>query len=511
MKRLLVALFLLVLLKINAEDKFALVIGNSSYVKDPLSNTLNDANDVSEIFRSLGYDVTKIIDGNKQVMEMAISNVSERLTEDSMLVFYYAGHAAQVDKSNYLIPVKEIINDENDLKYKSVNLEWILGSFKSSRSRTNIVILDSCRDNPFKNSTRGGGTRGLTVIPSTPTGRDNFKNTAIIYATTDGNTADDGDGRNSPFTTAFLKHVTKENETILDVMLYVTQDVYTNSDGKQEPTMTNALKEKVYFKTMEQNIEPSYGSLLLSFKTDGQYFLDGEYIGDAKKGEDKLLSNLKTIPHILRFTTATETEELKVEVLKDTVIPVKFKLVNKEELKKEQLMELQQELSILNEASSKVLNDKKQVKEEISQLELNLKIHSVGTVNRDKDSNIFKTSLIVSGFSYISASLCGYYINENYSNYQSSVTVSDAILYRENTTNFIIATASSAILGLVSTYIAGSKYIKVKQFDSITNTINSELKIKSKLLSELIVKESNINNDIHDISLKIETLQGNSL
>ena len=243
----------------TAEDKFALVIGHSNYSKDPLNNTLNDANDVSEIFNTLGYNVTKLVDGNKQDMEMGVSNVSKNLTEDSMLVFYYADHASQVEKSNYLIHINENISDKNDLKYKSVNLEWILGSFKSSKSRTNIVILDSCRNNPFKHTSRGSGIRGLTVIPFSPTNDGNFKNTAIIYA-----------------------------------------------------------------------------------------IAGGEYIGFVNRGVDKLIPDIEANSHVLTFTTEAETEVIRVEVIKDSVIPVAFKLENKDEVKEQLLLGLEKQLSTLN-------------------------------------------------------------------------------------------------------------------------------------------------------------------
>lgn len=506
MNRIILIILLPLRIILVAEDKFALVIGNSNYSKDPLSNTINDANDVSKVFSDLGYNVTKIIDGNKQSMELAVSKVSKSLTEDSMLVFYYAGHAAQVDKNNYLIPVNENISDENDLKYKSVNLEWILGSFKSSQSRTNIIILDSCRDNPFKNSTRGGGTRGLTVIPSSPSSGGNFKNTAIIYATTDGNTADDGNGRNSPFTTAFLEHVAKDDETVLDVMLYVTQDVYINSDGKQEPTMTNALKEKVYFKTKGYKLVPTYGSLLLSFKTDGEYYLDGEYIGTAKKGEDKLISGIDAVSHMLTFTTSTDTEEIKAEVLKNTIIPVVFKLENNEEVRKELLQKLNRQLLSLNEKSDELYKRKEELKQEVNLLDKNLKLHNVGKSKRDSSFSISKNALIISSLSYASAIGCGLFVNENYNSYQSSETESDATKYRENATNFIIATASTAALGLITSYITGSKYKEVKEFDLVTNMFVSEVKFKRELLSEVIVSERKIDSDIKNVSLKIESL-----
>lgn len=256
MKSVLIFFIVLLCFTLNAEDRFALVIGNGDYPQSPLNNTINDANDVSTRFTELGYNVTTVLNGNKQVMETAVYDITRKLNKGSMVVFYYAGHAAQVDQRNYLIPVGEEIKREIDLKYRCVDLGWILESFRDSLCKTYITILDSCRDNPYKNSSRSG-ERGLRVLNIPSLSDADIRNSAIIYATTEGNVALDGDGRNSPFTEAFLKYMMDPNETVLDIMTSVTNDVFKKTNSTQNPIMTNDFKEKVYFSKNREVVEES--------------------------------------------------------------------------------------------------------------------------------------------------------------------------------------------------------------------------------------------------------------
>ncbi len=460
-------------------ERFALVIGNSNYATAPLANTKNDALDVSEGFKNLGYKVTTIIDGNKQVMEEAVAKVSNNLPKDSMVVFYYAGHAAQVDKVNYLIPVNEIINNENDLKYKSVNVEWVIGSLKSSLSRTNIVILDSCRDNPFKNSTRGSGSRGLSVVSSPQTSGTEIKNSAIIYATTDGNTADDGDGRNSPFTAAFLRNLNRRDETLLDVMTYVTQDVFTSTGGKQEPTMTNALKEKVYFyQPVETTIQSeALGSLSVNSEVPGDLYINSKHIAFIDIGEIRKIERLKPGIYELELVTDSYSEFLTVEVEDNRTTPISFIThsvnVNNEELNA--LLIQKQDL----ENSMDILTN------EISQLEEQKKLHFSLKSERDSRS---KTA-INTGFTglifYTIAGFSSYYTYDSYQKYSNATTTDEALATRNMTLGFAAGAGASILIGVVNSIISNNSSEKVKDYDAKERYLTSQIKSKNTDLTAI--------------------------
>ncbi len=502
-----ISIFMLMLLSFNifATDRFALVIGNSSYNASPLYNTINDAYDVSDSFSSLGYDVTTVIDGNRQSMESAVTTLSSSVSQDSMVVFYYAGHAAQVDNKNYLIPVNEDITNENDLKYKSVNLDWILGAFKSSLSRTNIIILDSCRDNPFRDKTRGGGTRGLSVVSAPASTGTKIKNTAIIYATTDGNTADDGDGRNSPFTSAFLKHINRENETILDVMTYVTQDVFTNSDGKQEPTMTNALKEKVYFfdtgvSTASVIVAEKDSGLSITTDISGELFINNQFITYINSGEVKQLFDIDPGTYYLEFITNSYSEIITVDIISNQIIPVVFHNQSSEPLPVATLTEIDTQLENLNAEKQYLEITKSNLNDEIYSLENQMNLHKK---YKDKRDSRRKTSINTGLFSFVSfigAGASAYFAYENYDKYNSAKSTQEAVTFEEMSSGFLIGAVGATLVGSISTLISNYNNKKVIEYDLQEDIFLTQIRSKKIELIKL-------NNDYEEVVFLINQLK----
>ena len=133
---------------------------------------------------------------------------------DSVVVFY-SGHGVQVKGHNYLIPVSARIADELDLDTQAISLDKLLKLVDGAAPKVKIVILDSCRDNPLTRTlVRGAGTRGLARIDLDAA---SAKGTLIAFSTAPGSVAQDGTGRNSPFTQALLAHMETPGLDIADV------------------------------------------------------------------------------------------------------------------------------------------------------------------------------------------------------------------------------------------------------------------------------------------------------
>ena len=213
----------------------ALVIGNGSYVEGPLKNPVNDANDVSAKFKSLGFDVICRLDANWEQLGKSIDEFGSKASEYDVAIFYYSGHGIQYQGDNYLIPVNAKLRSEADIRYNCENLSRVLDKLNESNCKLKILMLDACRNNPFERSwSRSGSSSGLSLIDA-PMG------TIISYATSPGSTADDGVGqRNSPYTTVFLKLLDKPNYPI--VMLYneLCNIVRKNTDNRQNPWSSNS-------------------------------------------------------------------------------------------------------------------------------------------------------------------------------------------------------------------------------------------------------------------------------
>ncbi|MBF0463943.1 MAG: caspase family protein [Nitrospirae bacterium] len=176
--------------------KIALVIGNCNYKDNPLSNPANDAALMSKVLTELGFKVTKKINATQKEMKKAIDDFGEEIIGAEVALFYFAGHGAQVNGNNYLLPIGADIKVENDIEYESIDAGRVIGKMDNAKAKFKLVVLDACRNNPFARSFRSD-KRGLAVM-NAPTG------TLIAYATAPGSTAEDGTGSNNGVYTAEL-------------------------------------------------------------------------------------------------------------------------------------------------------------------------------------------------------------------------------------------------------------------------------------------------------------------
>jgi uncharacterized caspase-like protein len=235
------------------ESRTALVIGNGAYTAGPLKNPVNDAADMAAMLKKLRFTVTLKQNAKLQEMDEAIEAFGNSLKRGGVGLFYYAGHGVQVNGTNYLLPVGARINKEADVKYQAVDANRILDEMATANNGLNIVMLDACRDNPYARSFRNA-TRGLAIVSMAPSG------TFISYATSPGNVAHDGDGRNSPYTKAVLENIDKPGLTINDVFMNVRTKV--KRETGQIPWELSSLEGRFYFapRGSRQNNPPDASS-----------------------------------------------------------------------------------------------------------------------------------------------------------------------------------------------------------------------------------------------------------
>lgn len=221
-----------------SKKKVALVIGNSDYTEAPLQNPGHDAEDITKILQMLGFTVTAKININQQQMENAVTEFVKQIQNGDIALFYFSGHGVQVKGENYLLPVGVSFQSESDIRYKAVNAGYILGRMEESGNRTNIFILDACRNNPFK------GLRSLSkglIMMDAPGG------TFIAYATAPGTAAEDGVGRNSPYTKHLIAALKIKGIPIEQTFKQVLREVEQETEGRQIPWTSSSLREDFYF------------------------------------------------------------------------------------------------------------------------------------------------------------------------------------------------------------------------------------------------------------------------
>src|SRR4051812_20223854 len=228
-----------------AEKRVALVIGNGGYKNATrLVNPGNDAADVSAALKRVGFETIVGLDLDKAGMEDATIRFARAAREADVAIFYYSGHAMQFGGVNYLMPIDAKLDDEADLR-RFTRVDDILSDLQQAKN-LRILVLDSCRDNPLAEKLRRsiGQTRGASVSRGLSK-MEAPRGTIVSFATQAGQTADDGQGRNSPYTTAFLKHIEAPQE-IGDVFRDISSDVYEASGKAQLPELSLSIVGRFY-------------------------------------------------------------------------------------------------------------------------------------------------------------------------------------------------------------------------------------------------------------------------
>ncbi|WP_454620422.1 caspase family protein [Bradyrhizobium cenepequi] len=229
----------------NPGRRVAIVLGNSSYKFMPiLTNPKNDALDVADALKNLSFETIVATDLDRAGMNAAVDQFSRILPGSEIAVVYYAGHGMQFAGKNYLLPVDANLESADDVnRFRLMPVDDIIDVLGSTDGMQ-LLVLDACRNNPveraFKNkvaSAAGGDrdaaqTRGFSRI-------EQRGGLVVTYATTANNVASDGEGRNSPFTKAFLKYIATPDLEIRQMLNRVQSDVFASSHRRQLPEVSS--------------------------------------------------------------------------------------------------------------------------------------------------------------------------------------------------------------------------------------------------------------------------------
>ena len=194
---------------------------------------MNDADDMAVALEYLGFTVEKVLNGSLEQMEAAVTRLKDRLSEskDAYGFFFYAGHGVQSSGDNFLIPVNANIPSESYLRNRALSVQIVLDDLNESGNSLNVIVLDACRDNPFGWSRTGSQSRGLAVVGRQPA------DSIIVYATSVGQTASDGEGRNGLFTSRLLPNLITPGLEVTEVFRRTGSDVTRASGNRQIPAV----------------------------------------------------------------------------------------------------------------------------------------------------------------------------------------------------------------------------------------------------------------------------------
>ena len=225
----------------------ALVVGNGGYAEanlPRLGNPVNDAGLMARALETAGFDVRLVTEADQAKMKAAIEAFGKQLVEagqDSVGLFYYAGHGVEVREHNYLIPIGAQVESEVGFKTDAVPTEWVLSWMEAAGNRLNMVILDACRNNPYGGRYRGA-SQGLAQMEA-PSG------SLIAYAAAPGKKVLDGEegAKNSPYTAALAKALVEPGLRVEDVFKRVRVAVEEATNREQTPWESSSLRGDFYF------------------------------------------------------------------------------------------------------------------------------------------------------------------------------------------------------------------------------------------------------------------------
>jgi uncharacterized caspase-like protein len=224
-----------------ADRRIALVIGNGKYENaGVLANTVNDANAIADLLTKAGFDhVDRRLNLGVVEFKRAVREFVDRAANADVAVVYYSGHGLEFGGVNYLIPVDAKLTSVLDLDDEAVSLDRVLMAAGHVK-KLSLIILDACRENPFHPTADDARvTRGLSMGLA---GVDQtVADTLIAFAAKAGSVSYDGDGPNSPFTTALLKYITEPGLDIRLALGKVRDDVLRATNRRQEPFVYGSL------------------------------------------------------------------------------------------------------------------------------------------------------------------------------------------------------------------------------------------------------------------------------
>ncbi|HYF07813.1 MAG TPA: caspase family protein, partial [Acetobacteraceae bacterium] len=240
---------LLVLCALHAEaraQRVALVVGVGAYAQVPaLANPTNDAADLAAALTRLGFQVELVRDPDRAALEAAVRRYGQRARGAEVALFFYAGHALHFGERNWLLPTSARIASERDLRFEALDLDSVLEQVNGA-ARLSIILMDACRDNPFRLRLGAAATR-----QSSGGGLGELRagiGTLIAFATAPGLVAEDGTGRNSPFTAALLRHIERPGLEIRALMAEVRREVREATGGRQIPWEHSAMEGTFHFR-----------------------------------------------------------------------------------------------------------------------------------------------------------------------------------------------------------------------------------------------------------------------
>lgn len=216
-------------------SKGAFIIGNSEYKTGKLRYSVSDAEKFAKSLEELGFEITKLINGDKKAIEMQLSKFISKAQKYEEIIIYYSGHGIAINNTGYIIPIGAGIDDIADVKHNCINISMLAGSCKNDK-QTKIFVFDMALNNPFSRGIE------LKMHAQGMFGSNHSYNDLIVFSALPGGCAMD---KNS-FTESLIKYIGKKGWTIEKILKDSFNDVIVKTKGKQIPYFKSTLIKDFY-------------------------------------------------------------------------------------------------------------------------------------------------------------------------------------------------------------------------------------------------------------------------
>lgn len=304
------------------EARNALLIANGEYSSEigKLATPIPEAEALEAVLDELGFETVIVKNADRtEIIEILDEFSTKTKNEGGIAFFHYGGHAVQHNGKNYILPVDSNISNEARLRTRAVESDEIMQSMNAD---TNIIILDSCRNSPFADSTRGSASRGLIATTEQP------KNSVIVYSAEPGKTASDG-----VFTPILTQKIAEKGKSLNDILIETRNSVLVQTNGQQCPGEYNQLTKAIYLAgetavSYDLKKTVATGSISVTSEFPGKIYIDGNYQNDISAFETVVLEDVATARYKLeiRGKEANEAQVQNIVVKRDEESQVSFKI-----------------------------------------------------------------------------------------------------------------------------------------------------------------------------------------
>ncbi|WKX76270.1 caspase family protein [Zobellia laminariae] len=215
--------------------KEALVIGINKYENlDLLDKCENDAEDVSEFLKKCDFNTEILLNPSQKEIIKSLAVYKKKISKDTISIIYFSGHGLQVEGDNFIVPSDANISITEEIPYSCINASDLLLNIDIQSKIMHLIILDACRNNPFKSGIKGvSGGLARMVAPM---------GTLIAFATSPNMTSiERQNDRNGIYTKHLLSNLKTPNIPIERVFKNTRTKVLQDTNGRQVPWEESSL------------------------------------------------------------------------------------------------------------------------------------------------------------------------------------------------------------------------------------------------------------------------------